>query len=81
MEDVMLFVLKVFFIEDNGINLVVNIDILIMPKVVFPSMKVFVEKTLFSLMQKKLVQYFQLALATCNLATYTFDFFFTSNCL
>ncbi len=38
-------------------------------------MKVFVEKTLFSLVQKTLVQYFQLALATCNLATYTFDFF------
>jgi hypothetical protein len=47
-----------FVIEDNGINLVTNIRILIMPKVVFPSMKVFVEKTLFSLVQKTLVQYF-----------------------
>lgn len=46
-----------------------------MRKVVFPSIKVFVEKSLFSLVQKTLVQYFQLALATCNLAIYTFDFF------
>jgi hypothetical protein len=46
-----------------------------MPKVVFPSMKVFVEKTLFSLVQKTLVEYFQLALAACNLAIYIFILF------
>lgn len=43
------------------------------PRVVFPSKKVFVEEVLLALVEKVLVTYVQLALASCMSATCTFD--------
>jgi hypothetical protein len=42
-------------------------------RVVFPSKKVFVEKILLALVEKTMVTYVQLALASCTSTTCTFD--------
>jgi hypothetical protein len=74
LEDVMLYVIKGFLpmkiIESVWLH---RLAYRLCPRVVFPSKNVFVEKIMLDLVEKTMVTYVQLALASCMSTTYTFD--------